>query len=318
MNRTIIPMIAKLADERNAHWYDVLEDVEFACNNTVNRSTGEAPSVLLYGVYQRGKVVDCIRDMLNPSGLAANARSLETVRDKAAKQIKKSFDQNKQNYDKKRKVAGKYKVGDRVMLRNFVNLSDSAKLVPQFKGPYEVAKVLRNDRYVIKDIDGFQVTQMPFKGTWAVWNMRPWLPHETDSELWTDDEVQIRDNESDSGSDIIIPKKRLRAIGESSDDELNGDCTEHASIDEFLDLNSRYSNEKDYFTEVPGSQHLPDPDAKPIEYFSIFFSISLLSTMVTETNRNAKYLVLKSYLDEICGGAWNAAVNMVEELNVQT
>ncbi|CAK9827606.1 Pro-Pol polyprotein [Anthophora retusa] len=176
MNRTIIPMIAKLADERNAHWYDVLEDVEFACNNTVNRSTGEAPSVLLYGVYQRGKVVDCIRDMLNPSGLAANARSLETVRDKAAKQIKKSFDQNKQNYDKKRKVAGKYKVGDRVMLRNFVNVSDSAKLVPQFKGPYEVAKVLRNDRYVIKDIDGFQVTQMPYKGTWAVWNMRPWLP----------------------------------------------------------------------------------------------------------------------------------------------
>ncbi|CAK9816459.1 Pro-Pol polyprotein [Anthophora plagiata] len=176
MNRTIIPMIAKLADERNAHWYDVLEDVEFACNNTVNRSTGEAPSVLLYGVYQRGKVVDGVKDMLNPSGLASNVRSLETARDKAAKQIKKSFDQNKKNYDKKRKVAKKYEVGDRVMLRNFVNVSDSSKLLPQFKGPYEVAKVLRNDRYVIKDIDGFQVTQMPYKGTWAVWNMQPWLP----------------------------------------------------------------------------------------------------------------------------------------------
>ncbi|CAK9809107.1 hypothetical protein ANTQUA_LOCUS5885 [Anthophora quadrimaculata] len=32
----------------------------------------------------------------------------------------------------------------------------------------------------------------------------------------------------------------------------------------------------------------------------------------------AKYLVLTSYLDEICGSVWNAAVNMVEKLNVQT
>ncbi|XP_046827456.1 uncharacterized protein LOC124427991 [Vespa crabro] len=103
---------------------------------------------------------------------------------------------------------------------------------------------------------------------------------ETDSESWTDDEVQIYEN----GSDIIIPKKRLRAISGSSDDELNGDCTD--LLMNFLDLNSRYSNEN-YFTEVPGPQHPPDPDAKPIEYFSIFISISLFSTMVTETNRYA-------------------------------
>lgn len=99
--------------------------------------------------------------------------------------------------------------------------------------------------------------------------------------------MQTCDNESDNGSDIIIPKKKLRAINESSYDELNGDCIEHASIDEFLDLNSRYLNEKNYFTEVPGPQHPSDPDVKSIEYFSIFFSISLLSTMVTEINRYA-------------------------------
>ncbi|XP_015591323.2 piggyBac transposable element-derived protein 4-like, partial [Cephus cinctus] len=110
---------------------------------------------------------------------------------------------------------------------------------------------------------------------------------ETDSESWTDDEMQVCDNESDSGSDIIIPKKRLRAISESNDDELTEDCTEHASVDEFLDLDTRYSNEKYSFTEVPGPQHPPDSEAKPIEYFSIFFSISLISTMVTETNRYA-------------------------------
>lgn len=60
---------------------------------------------------------------------------------------------------------------------------------------------------------------------------------ETDSESCTDYEMQICDNESDSESDIITPKKRFQASSESSDDELSGDCTEHASVDEFLNLN---------------------------------------------------------------------------------
>lgn len=48
------------------------------------------------------------------------------------------------------------------------------KLIPRFKGPYEVKKVLRNDRYVLEDVENFQLTQKPYSGTWESCNMRPW------------------------------------------------------------------------------------------------------------------------------------------------
>lgn len=64
----------------------------------------------------------------------------------------------------------------------------SQKLVPKFKGPYKVDKVLRNNRYVIKDIGkdidkgqvrdkgyNHQLTSRPYEGTWEARNMRPWV-----------------------------------------------------------------------------------------------------------------------------------------------
>jgi len=33
-------------------------EMEFACNNTMSNATNECPSVLLFGMQQRGKVVD--------------------------------------------------------------------------------------------------------------------------------------------------------------------------------------------------------------------------------------------------------------------
>lgn len=36
--------------------------------------------------------------------------------------------------------------------------------MPKFKGPYVASKILGNDRYVVKDIEGFRLTQIPFEG----------------------------------------------------------------------------------------------------------------------------------------------------------
>jgi len=61
------------------------------------------------------------------------------------------------------------------MIRNFDNsVGVSHKMIPRFKGPYQVERVLRNNRYIVKDIDGFQLTQTPYRGTWEAANIRPW------------------------------------------------------------------------------------------------------------------------------------------------
>lgn len=177
-NRTILPIIAKLADERKTRWHNVIGDVEFACNNTVSKTTNECPSVLLYGVRQRGNIIDELRDALEASGHIEIRRDLHDMRKRADRQIQKNQETNKRYYDRKHKTAAKYQVGDKVMIRNIDNTPGaSQKLIPRFKGPYQIDRILKNDRYVIKDVEGFQLTQTPYYGTWGASNIRLWNPN---------------------------------------------------------------------------------------------------------------------------------------------
>ncbi|XP_023216810.1 uncharacterized protein LOC111619332 [Centruroides sculpturatus] len=45
------------------------------------------------------------------------------------------------------------------------------------------------------------------------------------------------------------------------------------------------------FCEVPGLKHMPPPDSPPIAYFYLFFTSTLLSLMVEETNRYAQQVL---------------------------
>lgn len=177
LNRTILPMIAKLADERNTHWSNVLNTVEFTINNIVSKATNECPSALLFGLRQRGAVVDELREFLEIGGQLDTSRELTRIREEAAKQIQKNQCTNKRIYDSRHKVAREYQLGDKVMIRNYDSTPGAPqKLIPRFKGPYQIDRVLRNDHYVLKDVEGFQLSQVPYKGTWEAKNMRPWIP----------------------------------------------------------------------------------------------------------------------------------------------
>ena len=95
-------MIAKLT-ESPEKWDDVLTDVEFAINNTVNRSTGETPFKLLLGIAQEGLVKDNLKHFLSLFN-NYSSNNLTESREKAAKNIGKSQEYNKSYYDKKHKV----------------------------------------------------------------------------------------------------------------------------------------------------------------------------------------------------------------------
>jgi len=94
---------------------------------------------------------------------------------KAKESIEHSQKYNKDYFDRHHKKAHKYKEGDYVVIRNFENkMGVSKKLIPYMKGPYEVIKVLRNNRYVIKSLDEHDGANRPYSGTWSAENMRPW------------------------------------------------------------------------------------------------------------------------------------------------
>lgn len=177
VNRSIGPMLAKLVrPEMNIYWDSVLHRVEHALNNTFHRTIGEHPSMMLFGVGQRGEVADTLKECLVDGVQERTQAEHFGLRQRASERQKKLQDCNKSYVDGRRRPATSYSVGDYVVVKNFdCNVGVSRKLIPKYKGPYGVSKVLGNDRYLLEDVDGFQQSRIPYRGIWAANNMRPWF-----------------------------------------------------------------------------------------------------------------------------------------------
>jgi len=176
VNRSLGQMIAKAsASDKSLSLDNILENIEFAMNNSQHRALKEHPSVVLFGIAQKGKILDTLKENVVEQNQIID-RNLERVRDNVQVKQKKLQEYNESNANKKRKESKKYKEGDLVMIRNFdSHVGASRKLIPRFRGPYQISKVLRNDRYLIVDTENFQQSRAPYKGVWAVSNMKPWL-----------------------------------------------------------------------------------------------------------------------------------------------
>ncbi|EFN63683.1 hypothetical protein EAG_00314, partial [Camponotus floridanus] len=134
-------------------WDQVLSQIEHAINNTICRSTGEKPSKLLFGIEQRKNINDNLRLILD--SYSEENRDLLSVRESASNKICKSQEENERYYNKKHKIAVQYNEGDYVMIRNIdTSTGSNKKLIPKYKGPYIIKKVLDSDRYIVTDIEG--------------------------------------------------------------------------------------------------------------------------------------------------------------------
>lgn len=171
-NRVITPMLGKIVEDPRK-WDIALPSVEYAINNTTSRSTGETPSRLLFGIEQNGPVNDKLKLYLS-QGIIED-RNLEEIRESASRNIDKIQTTNERYYNSKHKAATVYAQGDYVMIRNIdTTVGVNKKLIPKFKGPYVVKEVLDQDRYIVSDIEGFQLTQRPYQGTVGPDQMKYW------------------------------------------------------------------------------------------------------------------------------------------------
>jgi hypothetical protein len=181
INKVLTPMLGKLSPEINK-WDKVLDQVEMAINNSVNRSTGKSPSQLLFGTNQYYAIDDKLKTYLEE--INETPRDLLAIREDAISSMETAADYNKKYYDKRHKPPKKYDAGDYVVIKNVnVSVGVNKKLIPKFRGPYVVEKVFPNDRYLLKDIPGFQHTQIPFTGIYDSSRMRQWLSNDINSEI---------------------------------------------------------------------------------------------------------------------------------------
>lgn len=151
----------------------LLSRVEYAINNSVHSTTKFTPCQLLYGVHQRGQDIDSLSEYLTEK--QPISRELDTLRRTASENIVKSQQHASDLHVQKHKPHITFELGDYVVIRNVdTTVGTNKKFIPKYKGPYYIHRVLPNDRYVVRDIENYQVTQLPYDGIIEASRMRRW------------------------------------------------------------------------------------------------------------------------------------------------
>ena len=202
VNRVIKPMLAKLSEPiAHSDWSQKLLEVEYALNNSVHSTTKHTPSELLFGVQQKGPVVDDLTEYLGEKRV--NERDLVKNRTSATEAIKQSQEYAAGRALQRKRKPKEYKKGDYVMILNVDTvIGTNKKFVPRYKGPYIVFKELGHDRYVIRDIENCQLTQLPYDGVVEANRMRKWLSQPERDEVNCSADESSTDNEDECRSEV--------------------------------------------------------------------------------------------------------------------
>lgn len=177
VNRVLTPMLGKLSEPvSHSNWSLMLTRVEYALNNSVHSTTRRTPSELLFGVRLRGPEVDELTEYLQDRVAGETERDLSAIRADAGVEIAKSQRRNEIQFAKRSRAPPVYEEGDFVVIRNVdTTIGVNKKLIPKYRGPYVIHKVLPNDRYVVRDIENCQLTQLPYDRVLEAARLRLWI-----------------------------------------------------------------------------------------------------------------------------------------------
>jgi transposase InsO family protein len=173
-NRTILTAVKSSIDDDDRNWDETIRGVQWAINNLPNSTTTIAPNSLVLSYTPRDILRNEIILTLQDDSVNPNANVSELFA-KASRNIDKRQRLQKKHFDERRRMAEKYEVGDIVLVESENSATGSSrKLMPKYKGPYIVTRVMGNDRYEIQDVPGAPRKQMAAKTIYAADRMKRW------------------------------------------------------------------------------------------------------------------------------------------------
>lgn len=194
LNRIIIPLLTKLAAPKPQEWFKHLARAQQCLNTTWNRSTGTTPFKLLFGVYPRLKDDTEITELLSRELSYEFDQQRNDLRERARENLQKIQRENHRGFNRKRKEARRYKEGDLVAIRR-TQRGPGLKLAHRYIGPYQIIRVLRNDRYVVRKVGEHEG---PTETSTAVDSIKHWLEYNSD---YIDSEDESSEEEESTGEE---------------------------------------------------------------------------------------------------------------------
>ncbi|KZC08081.1 hypothetical protein WN55_10802 [Dufourea novaeangliae] len=111
----------------------------------------------------------------------------DEIRRQAKERLQRIQQENRKQYDKRRKRARVYQEGDLVAVQR-TQSAPGLKLAGKFLGQYEITRILRNDRYMVAKVgehEGPRVTST------SADHLKPWIEGSDESEGENEDEEGI-------------------------------------------------------------------------------------------------------------------------------
>jgi transposase InsO family protein len=171
-NKTVVTMLATTnAEDDSDRWDTHVKTIQSALNTSFNKSINGTPVQALFG-YQARPIAEA--GLLNSLQEVADRIDLQELRGQIKDHISDDQRKQKERYDRSRREADRYEVGDLVLvsITSEVATGSSRKLLPKFKGPFRVTRVLFNDRYEVEDLRERRFNQ---RTVVAVDKMKRWI-----------------------------------------------------------------------------------------------------------------------------------------------
>lgn len=179
-NKTILEALKAIgANTTEDNWDQYINVLQQGLNSTIHKTTKAVPSEVFFGYRLR---VDS--DSLAPQTDNEDIFDVTSLRERVDANLKANAIVQKERFDRGRVSAHTYSEGDLVLIKIQSQSNDgkSRKLLPVFKGPFRVKKIMGNDRYEVTDIKGSERSLKKYTGVTAAENMKPWIRIDN----WTD------------------------------------------------------------------------------------------------------------------------------------
>lgn len=170
LHKLVVPMLSKFSYDSPTAWYKYVGKVQQIINSTEPRSTKVTPFKLLTGVDMRLADSSELRELINEFFVKELDQEREQIRSEARENIRKLQEENKRDFDLKRKKEKEYKVNDLVAIKR-TQYGVGLKLKGKFLGPYKVVATKEHGRYEVERVGD---TEGPFRTSTVSEYMKPW------------------------------------------------------------------------------------------------------------------------------------------------
>ena len=184
VNGVVINCMAKLSIEKPENWWKFANRVQRFINNSVHRSTNKTPFELMFGVRMRTEDDLGIQAIIEEELQKIFDDERNELREAAKVSIQQIQQENRRSFNKKRKPAFDYKVGDLVAIKR-TQFGSGLKIAKKFLGPYEIIKINFPDRYDVVKV-GSQ--EGPKQTSTCAEYMKPFAMYENETDVSSDED----------------------------------------------------------------------------------------------------------------------------------